>query len=179
MSTALVDERRRDWSADDIQLAATAHAASVAVMFTQSTLKSWGLAVLSRTAEQVVRTLVGHAVTTTGIADEIPVYKAEHVNMLVLRVAHNDTTLHRGMGRHPQPPAGPAPAGHQSGYFLETGGKVVWTKIVYAEPHPAPLPRRTPSPVPRPAVMDEPTEPSSYANDTETMQRVRVTLQDL
>jgi hypothetical protein len=177
MSAAAVVERR---TYADIQLAATAHAASVALMFTQSTLKSWGLDVLFRAAAPVVRTLVGHAVQTTGIAGEIPIYRAERVNMLVLGVAHNDTTLVIEVwDSSPQPPAGPAPAGHQSGYFvLDSGGKVVWTKIAYAEPHPVPLPRRTPSPVPRPAAV-ETEEPSQYANDAETLQRVRAALKDL
>jgi hypothetical protein len=163
----------QSWPCDRIALAATYTALTCTSLLVHHTLGTWRLRSVSRQVEAVALQLVTNAVAATGTMDEhLNLKHVDYLNIIVvgLRQTENAVVV-EVWDSSSEPPTAPAPVGHQSGYFMFSGGKVVWTAVAY------PLPRRKAAPFtyPPPA---EFSEPSQYSNDENTVQRARIALQD-
>ena len=114
----------------------------------------------SRQVEAVALQLVANAVAATGTMDEhLDLQHVDYLSTIVvgLRQTENAVVV-EVWDSSSEPPTAPAPVGHQSGYFMFGGGKVVWTAVAY------PLLRRKTAPFTYPPPVEF-SEPSQYSND--------------
>lgn len=156
------------WPSDAIVLAATYTAPSCTSLFVASMLAAW--------VEAVALQLVTNAVVMTGSMDEhLSLMHVDDLNTILVGLRQTEAAVVVEVwDSSPEPPIGPAPVGYRSGfYFADCGGKVVWTTVTY------PLPKRTPAAFPYPSLYEAANQPNLYMNDLETIQRVRMGLEEL
>lgn len=166
----------RRWPSGSIVLVATYTALSCTDLFVENTLAGWGLTRILEKVRAVALQLVTNAVTTTGTLDQhLDLKHVDHLNTIAVRLRQVERAVVVEVWDSSQePPIGPAPAGNQSGFFMpDRGGKVVWTVVEY------PLCKRKPAASCPPAWHHVTDQPSQYANDPETIRRVRMALNEL
>lgn len=193
MTVALADEPvalamnpRSEWQQiRELTLAAVPSAVPCALLLVQQARYDWQLEVpILKTAEDLLRELVAHAVNTTGIAEELPSYSEAfdhltliHVRLhlmpdrLVLAVLDSSSEVpeaHRGLTEVS------ARSLEWGSYQPQRGSRVVWCAIDTAlwprsedtRFGPTTLPRRTRQPFP------QPDKPLGIVRDPQLLQRV-------
>ena len=165
---------------EDFPLAATSTAVNCALMFVEHTLRRWSMLELLYPVALVVTELVDSAVELTGVPDPSPRWsELDDLAMIRLRlVLIEDGVIVEVADRHNQPPVYLDQVrllcSRYSSYPTSIG-RVVWCEVstTPVELTPQGLPRRKPSPRPRP------THPEAYAVDPELLRRVREGLKEL
>jgi hypothetical protein len=177
-----------------ITFAAVPTAISCARLFVNYTLRQWRLEALIDSAELLVSELVTSAVKMTGVVERSPKW-SELTDLALIYVRLLVVGGHliiEVWDRDAHPPVLQTQSidaeGGRGLYLVDQiskrwnfynpprGGKVVWCEL---ELPPAPLPKRKPTPRPWPSVPPESSGPSQYANDPETMRRVRDGLEEM
>jgi hypothetical protein len=159
------------WPADSIVLAATSTALTCTSLFVYSTLGAWRLEAAVDRVDAAALQLVYNALVATGTLDQhLDLKSVDYLSTIFVGLRQIEhAVVVEVWDCSPEPPCGPASVGHRSGYYLRGYGKVVWTAVLY------PLPKRIPSSFRYPPVSHEVAAQTSsqYANDPETIQRVR------
>jgi hypothetical protein len=164
------------WPSVSIVLAATHTALTCTSLFVQHTLETWRLQAVLDQVEAAALQLVRNAVESTGTMDEhLDFKRVGYLNTIVVCLRQVEAAVVVEVSDSSlEPPNRPPPAGHRSGFLILDRGKVVWTAVAY------PLSKRTPSSFRYPPASHEMAQqPRRYANDHETIQRVRDALYDL
>jgi hypothetical protein len=129
------------WPADCIVLAATHTALTCTSLFIWRTLSAWQLEAAVDQVDAAALQLVYNAVVATGTLDErVDLKSVDYLNTIFVGLRQTEHAMvFEVWDCSQEPPSGPAPVGHSSGYYKLDYGKVVWTAVLY------PLPRRTPA----------------------------------
>jgi hypothetical protein len=184
-------QARPDWWQDSkLTLAALPSAIGCARLLVRSALKGWDLDPRCANAiEAAMDELVVHAVATTGVIEDLPLYHPvfDHLSLISIKLRRTpDTAQIEVWDSGDLPPASQLSkssviaACQRWGYDLPGPSKrVVWC-LVATFPHmdrdnQAGLPRRVPRPVPQPVAA----EPVEAMRDPHLLERVRDGLRQL
>jgi hypothetical protein len=103
------------------------------------TLETWRLQAALDPVEAVALQLVSNAVESTGTMDyHLDLRHVDDLSIIVVSLRQAETAvLVEVQDSSPEPPIGPPTAGHESGYYMLGGGKVVWTAVTRPPPEQA------------------------------------------